>query len=99
MSSAGVRFGRTTRGGWDFDTFTRLLDRMLGLLIDQLIMMLFRCATRCKCKIQPIRNVAWAPLLSAACLSGGRDNRLPRAGVSRNHWNDADDCEVFSAVP
>jgi hypothetical protein len=22
---------------------------------------------------QPIRNVAWGPLLSAACLSGGRD--------------------------
>jgi hypothetical protein len=33
MSSAGVRFGRTTCGGWEFDTFAHLLGRLLGLLI------------------------------------------------------------------
>jgi hypothetical protein len=33
MSSAGVRFGRTTCGGWESDTFARLLGRLLGLLI------------------------------------------------------------------
>jgi hypothetical protein len=33
MSSAGVRFGKTTCGGWESDTFARLLSRLLGLLI------------------------------------------------------------------
>jgi hypothetical protein len=32
-----VRFGRATRGGLEFDIFTRLLGRLLGLLIHQSI--------------------------------------------------------------
>jgi len=31
---------------------------------------------------QPIRNVAWGPLLSAACLSGGRDTAATRSGMA-----------------
>jgi hypothetical protein len=72
MRSAGVPFGRTTRGGWDFDTFARLLGRLPRLLIaidyDAIQM---RDANAIH--IQPIRYVAWGPLLSAACLSGRRD--------------------------
>jgi hypothetical protein len=33
MSSAGVRLGKTTRGGWESDTFARLLGQLLELLI------------------------------------------------------------------
>ena len=61
MSSAGVRFGRTTCGGCEFDTFTRLLGRTLGLLIDQLIdydAIQMRGAIQMQMQIQPIRNVA-----------------------------------------
>ena len=66
-SSAGVRFSRATRRGLESNIFTRLLGRLLGLLIDQSIRPSIddehSVSQRDTVQIQPIRNVASAPLL------------------------------------